>query len=150
LFQDFDDSFYKSLFPALAQADAGAVLEHWRTFGIAGNIPGSRAELLRQVGFTNTRWVDELFDYETYLRLNPDLGATIGNEPRAFCHFVLSGMAQGRQISESIAFDPGFYGEYYRNLSAAPIAATRSSSWQCLRKVASVSSTFWRSRSLAG
>lgn len=68
------------------------------------------------MGFTNTRWVDELFDYETYLRLNPDLGATIGNEPRAFCHFVLSGMAQGRQISESIAFDPGFYGEYYRNL----------------------------------
>ena len=65
-----------------------------------------------------SRAYSAVYNYDLYLRYNPDLAGQYGNDPAgALNHFLQYGMAEGRRASDD--FDPIFYKNAYADLATA-------------------------------
>jgi|GEM_PF-340562 len=126
-----DLSFYREFYPDLAAFNDAELAEHWQIQGQVESRFGNADHAL-EVLRSNEALPDD-FKIDEYLRLNDDLGASLGWPFEAVQHYLEVGIQEGRKykipdeeaahnklisLASSISLDIPFYKETYPDLAS--------------------------------
>ena len=112
---DFNVMYYKNTYPDLQNAYGNDMRRYYYHYMYAGKYEGRLP-----CTYTSYDGVDysDVFNYDDYYRLNPDVRNALGYNPKALLtHFVLAGMNEGRIAKND--FDVKYYKNTYPDLQNA-------------------------------
>lgn len=110
---ELDIAFYRHWYEDLSPLSDARLIRHWMKEGKAeSRVPSFNVLLDRSELDIET--LPEDFVWETYVRLNPDLGLSGKTRYHAILHFLENGRKEGRHYR----FDLQFYSSVYEGLSS--------------------------------